>query len=203
MPIADGVSFDLAFVWGFQIAFAVLAYVILGGFDLRLGMLLAAERWRGVRDIAFIGGSALASLPQGIALGGLLQGIAIDRAARRHAGGSWGRLTPFSRAAGVAVMVIAGPMFRALTVRGQGRWPLVRALAMVVLRLMGPGICVVPHTVPTEITLRDAAAPYESQHFMIVGAGAPFPAILAHTAHADRAFRGEVDPEAGHRRRGR
>ena len=42
-------------------------------------------RWRGVWDIAFIGGSTMAALAQGIALGGLLQGIEIDEAARLEA----------------------------------------------------------------------------------------------------------------------
>lgn len=63
------------------------------------------ERWRGVWDMAFIGGSAVAALAQGIALGALLQGIEIDKAARAYSGGWWDWLTPFSLTAGVAVMV--------------------------------------------------------------------------------------------------
>ena len=176
MPIAEGVSFDLTLAWGCIIAFAVLVYVILDGFDLGLGMLFAAERgrrdrdvmmnsvapvwdgnetwlilgggglfaafpldyalilpalyapiiamllalifrgvafefrwrterWRGVWDLAFIGGSAVAALAQGIALGGLLQGIDIDEGGRVYAGGWWDWLTPFSVTVGVAVMV--------------------------------------------------------------------------------------------------
>jgi cytochrome bd ubiquinol oxidase subunit II len=176
MPIADGVNLDLTLIWAFLIAFAVLVYVVLDGFDLGLGMLFLAEpvekdrdvmmnsvapvwdgnetwlvlgggglfaafplayalilpalyvplivmllalifrgvafefrwrtkRWRGVWDIAFIGGSAAAALSQGIALGGLLQGIDIDKAARSYAGGWWDWLTPFSVMVGIAVMV--------------------------------------------------------------------------------------------------
>lgn len=176
MPLVDGISFDLTFIWAFLIAFSVLVYVILDGFDLGLGMLFAAERartdrdvmmnsvapvwdgnetwlvlgggglfaafplayalilpalyvpiiamllalifrgvafefrwrterWRGVWDVAFIGGSAVAALSQGIALGGLLQGIEIDKAARAYAGGWWDWLTPFSLTVGVAVMI--------------------------------------------------------------------------------------------------
>ena len=62
------------------------------------------ERWRGVWDIAFIGGSALASFSQGVALGALLQGVEVDEAARQYAGGWWDWLTPFSITVGVAVM---------------------------------------------------------------------------------------------------
>lgn len=63
------------------------------------------ERWRGVWDMAFIGGSALAALSQGIALGALLQGIVVDPAARAYGGGWWDWLTPFSLFVGVAVVV--------------------------------------------------------------------------------------------------
>ena len=342
MPIVDGISFDLTFAWGFLIALAVLIYVILDGFDLGLGMLFAAERkrgdrdvmmnsvapvwdgnetwlvlgggglfaafplayalilpalyapiiamllalifrgvafeyrwrterWRGVWDIAFIGGSAVAALSQGVALGGLLQGIEIDKAARSYAGGWWDWLTPFSVTVGVAVMVgymllgatwlimkttgdlqermrrrawvlglvtvafigivsiwtpflqegyfvrwfagwrislavvvgvavvtIAALMFRALTVHRHEYWPFLLALAMFVLCFIGLGICMFPYIVPTEITLWEAAAPYKSQLFMIIGAGILIPIILAYTAYAYWVFRGKVDPEVGY-----
>ena len=174
MPFADGISFDLTLIWAGILAFAVLVYVILDGFDLGLGILFAVEpekadrdvmmntvapvwdgnetwlvlgggglfaafplayglilpalyvpviamllalifrgvafefrwrttRWRGVWDLAFIGGSLVAALAQGITLGGLLQGIEIDEAARAYAGGWWDWLTPFSVMVGVAV----------------------------------------------------------------------------------------------------
>ena len=62
------------------------------------------ERWRGVWDAAFIGGSSVASFSQGVALGGLLQGISVDEAARAYSGGWWDWATPFSLTVGVAVM---------------------------------------------------------------------------------------------------
>lgn len=176
MPVVEGFSLDLTTIWAFLIAFAVLVYVILDGFDLGLGMLFAVERRRGDRDVimnsvapvwdgnetwlvlggggllaafplayalilpalyapiiamllalifrgvafefrwrserrrwawdaAFIGGSAVASLAQGIALGALLQGIQIDKAARAYSGGWWDWATPFSFTVGVGVMV--------------------------------------------------------------------------------------------------
>ncbi len=165
---------DLPFIWAGIIAFSVLTYVVLDGFDLGIGilfplagneqnrdvamnsvapvwdgnetwlvmgggglfavfplayatvlpalympltlMLLAlvfrgvafefrwrTQRWKGVWDIAFFGGSLIASLMQGIALGALVQGITIvDRA---YAGGWWDWLTPFSILTGVAVAI--------------------------------------------------------------------------------------------------
>ncbi|NWG47407.1 MAG: cytochrome d ubiquinol oxidase subunit II [Alphaproteobacteria bacterium] len=169
-------SIDLTIVWAFIIAFAVLVYVVLDGFDLGIGMLFALEpgkserdvmmnsvapvwdgnetwlilgggglfaafplayalilpalyvpiilmllalifrgvafefRWRARAwkrgwDICFIWGSGLAAFSQGIALGALLQGIAIDEAGRRYAGGWWDWLTPFTITVGVALMI--------------------------------------------------------------------------------------------------
>ncbi|MEO0831069.1 MAG: cytochrome d ubiquinol oxidase subunit II [Pseudomonadota bacterium] len=164
--------FDLAFIWAGIIAFAVLTYVILDGFDLGVGilfpfawttrdrdvmmnsvapvwdgnetwlvlgggglfavfplayavvmpalylpitlMLLALVfrgvafeyRWRTERkwiwDWAFTGGSAIAALCQGIALGALVQGIEIE--GRAYAGGWWDWFTPFSVLTGLAVL---------------------------------------------------------------------------------------------------
>ncbi|MDA8586503.1 cytochrome d ubiquinol oxidase subunit II [Rhodobacteraceae bacterium] len=166
--------FDLAFIWAGLIAFAVLTYVVLDGFDLGLGilfpfaksdgdrdqmmnsvapvwdgnetwlvlgggglfavfplayavimpalympitvMLLAlvfrgvsfeyrwrTTRWKGVWDIAFFGGSLIAALCQGIALGALVQGIEVSD--RAYSGGWFDWLTPFSILTGIAVVV--------------------------------------------------------------------------------------------------
>jgi len=176
MGLAENISFDLTFIWAFLIAFAVLVYVILDGFDLGLGMLFAAERrredrnimmnsvapvwdgnetwlvlggggllaafplayalilpalymplvamllalifrgvafefrwrterWRGVWDLAFIGGSGIGTLAQGITLGALLQGIEVDLVRRAYSGGWWDWLTPFSLTVGLALMI--------------------------------------------------------------------------------------------------
>ncbi|MCG6857580.1 MAG: cytochrome d ubiquinol oxidase subunit II [Salaquimonas sp.] len=165
---------DLPFIWAGLIAFAVLAYVVLDGFDLGIGilfpffskkedrdvmmntvapvwdgnetwlvlggggllavfplaysiilpalyapliaMLLALVfrgvafefRWRATRhryvwDFAFAGGSILAALMQGIALGALVQGIHVEN--RAYAGGWWDWLTPFSLVTGVALVI--------------------------------------------------------------------------------------------------
>jgi cytochrome d ubiquinol oxidase subunit II len=64
-------------------------------------------RWRTRRernrwDIAFAGGSLLATLAQGIALGAILQGVHVE--ARHYAGGWWDWLTPFSILTGLALV---------------------------------------------------------------------------------------------------
>ncbi len=163
---------DYPFIWAGIIAFAVLTYVVLDGFDLGIGilfptgeterdkdvmmnsvapiwdgnetwlvlgggglfavfplayavimpalympiilMLLAlvfrgvafeyrwrTQRWKRVWDVAFFGGSLVAALMQGVALGALVQGIKV--ADRAYAGGWWDWLTPFSVLTGVAV----------------------------------------------------------------------------------------------------
>jgi cytochrome d ubiquinol oxidase subunit II len=165
--------FDLPMFFAFIIAFAILAYVVLDGFDLGVGilfpflpvgrerdsainsvapvwdgnetwlvmggggllaafplaygmilsalyapiiaMLLALVfrgvafefRWRDPRhrplwDVAFTGGSIVAALAQGITLGALLQGIAVQN--RTYAGGWFDWLTPFSLLVGVSLL---------------------------------------------------------------------------------------------------
>jgi cytochrome bd ubiquinol oxidase subunit II len=57
------------------------------------------NRW----DIPFAGGSLLAALAQGIALGAMLQGVHVE--GRHYAGGWWDWLTPFSLLTGVALAI--------------------------------------------------------------------------------------------------
>jgi cytochrome d ubiquinol oxidase subunit II len=54
-------------------------------------------------DKAFAGGSIVATFAQGMALGGLVQGIPVD--GRAYAGGWWDWLSPFSMLTGVALVV--------------------------------------------------------------------------------------------------
>ncbi|MDB5501114.1 MAG: cytochrome d ubiquinol oxidase, subunit [Tardiphaga sp.] len=64
-------------------------------------------RWRTTRernlwDIAFAGGSLLATLAQGVALGAILQGVVVN--GRHYGGGWWDWLTPFSVLTGLALV---------------------------------------------------------------------------------------------------
>jgi cytochrome bd ubiquinol oxidase subunit II len=168
-------NLDLALIWAGLLGFAVLAYVVLDGFDLGTGILFLAEkdpenrdvmvnsiapvwdgnetwlvlgggglfavfplayavilpalypviiamllglilrgvafefRFRATRhgrfwwDVAFCGGSTVAALCQGLALGGLLQGIKVVNNA--YAGGWWDWLTGFTVLCGIAVVI--------------------------------------------------------------------------------------------------
>ncbi|MDP3340978.1 cytochrome d ubiquinol oxidase subunit II [Frigidibacter sp.] len=77
----------------------LLALVFRGvAFEYRWRSDTGSRRW----DVAFFGGSAIATFSQGIALGALVQGIRIED--RAYAGGWWDWLTPFSIATGVALL---------------------------------------------------------------------------------------------------
>lgn len=62
-----------------------------------------SNRSRFLWDVGFAGGSLVAALAQGIALGALVQGIEI--ADRGYAGGWWDWLTPFTLLTGIALAV--------------------------------------------------------------------------------------------------
>jgi cytochrome d ubiquinol oxidase subunit II len=62
-----------------------------------------SQRERNLWDIAFAGGSWLATLAQGIALGAILQGVHVE--GRHYAGGWWDWLTPFSAMTGIALAI--------------------------------------------------------------------------------------------------
>lgn len=327
-------SIDVTVVWAVLLAVIVLAYVLLDGFDLGVGILFLVERraeerdtmvnsiapvwdgnetWlvmgggglfavfplayavilpalypvligmllalilRGVAfefrfratswgrfwwDIAFCGGSIVAALCQGLALGGLLQGIrVVDHG---YAGGWWDWLTPFTVLCGVSVIVgyallgacwlvwrtegdlqsinrrAAGALGAAtlmligavsiwtpfLNDRFAQRWfhwpgilltspvpilvavvgwlfmrglrrqhhitPLICAELWFVLCYAGLGISLWPLIVPPDITIWQAAAPPESQVFLLVGAVVMLPVIMVYTGYAYWIFRGKV-----------
>ena len=167
-------EFDLALIWAGLIAFAVLAYVLLDGFDLGIGILFPflkdrderhlamntiapvwdgnetwlvlgggglfavfplayailmpalypliiamllglifrgvafefvhkTKRMQGFWEFGFWGGSLIAAIAQGMALGALVQGIAVD--GRAYAGGNWDWLTPFSALTALALVI--------------------------------------------------------------------------------------------------
>ncbi|MEO1078102.1 MAG: cytochrome d ubiquinol oxidase subunit II [Pseudomonadota bacterium] len=61
------------------------------------------KRWERWWDRAFISGSLVAAMAQGIALGAILQGIEVD--GRAYGGGWYDWLTPFSLLTGLAVVI--------------------------------------------------------------------------------------------------
>ncbi|TKA96639.1 cytochrome d ubiquinol oxidase subunit II [Cereibacter changlensis] len=78
----------------------LLALVFRGvAFEFRWRTETGSRRW----DVAFFGGSLVATFSQGIALGALVQGIEVEN--RAYAGGWWDWLTPFSLATGCALVL--------------------------------------------------------------------------------------------------
>jgi cytochrome d ubiquinol oxidase subunit II len=222
------------------------------------------NRW----DLAFAGGSLLAGLAQGIALGAILQGVHVE--GRHYAGGWWDWLTPFSLLTGLALVIgyallgatwlvlktegairdqayrlgwllafamvgaigavsIATPflniqytqrwftwpnivlsapvpiavagvtvlLLRSLA-RKQDHRPFFLSLALFALSYAGLGISMYPYIVPQSITIWQAAAPRNSQVFMLIGVAVLVPLILGYTAWAYWVFRGKVKPEHGY-----
>ena len=98
----------------------------------------------------------------------------------------------------VAVALIAVLMFRSLHVHHHEYRPFVLALILFALCFAGLGVSMFPYIIPTEVTILDAATPFNSQIFMFVGACVLIPIILAYTAFAYWVFRGKTDPDAGY-----
>ncbi|MBV0911627.1 cytochrome d ubiquinol oxidase subunit II [Anianabacter salinae] len=123
-PVWDGNETWLVLGGGGLFAAFPMAYAILmpALYPPIIAMLLALVfrgvafefRWRAASrrseifwDGAFIGGSTVAALSQGIVLGAILQGVEVD--GRAYGGGWWDWLTPFTMLTGVAV--VAGYAF--------------------------------------------------------------------------------------------
>ena len=99
---------------------------------------------------------------------------------------------------GAAVLGLAFGMFTSLMVRHHDYWPFLCALGMFILGFVGLGISMFPYIVPVEVTIWEAAAPRNSQIFMLVGAAVLIPVILTYTAYSYWVFRGKMDPKQGY-----
>jgi len=97
----------------------------------------------------------------------------------------------------VLVALLALAFFRSLA-RGRELAPFLCALGWFVLSFVGLGISLFPLIVPPDITIWDAAAPRDSQVFLLVGAAVMIPAILAYSGYAYWVFRGKVQHDAGY-----
>jgi cytochrome d ubiquinol oxidase subunit II len=81
------------------------------------------------------------------------------------------------------------------------RWqlaPFLLSLLLFLLGMAGLGVTIWPYVVPGALTIWDTAAPESSQVFMLVGAVAILPLILAYTAWSYWVFRGKVGAEGYH-----
>jgi cytochrome bd ubiquinol oxidase subunit II len=94
------------------------------------------------------------------------------------------------------VALVAGGLFWALA-KGRERLPFFLTLALFGLSLAGLAVSIWPDVIPGRLSIWQAAAPRESQIFMLVGAGVLVPIILIYTGWAYWVFRGKV-AEAGY-----
>jgi cytochrome d ubiquinol oxidase subunit II len=95
----------------------------------------------------------------------------------------------------IAVAAVAVALLRALANK-QDSQPFYLVLGLFALSYAGLGISMFPYIVPQSITIWQAAAPENSQLFMIFGVAILIPLILGYTAWAYWVFRGKV--QAGH-----
>jgi cytochrome d ubiquinol oxidase subunit II len=97
----------------------------------------------------------------------------------------------------ILVGVTALLFVRALRRRAQVQ-PFLLALALFLLSFIGLGISMFPWLVPGEVSIFEAAAPENSQLFMLIGVSVMLPIIIAYTGYAYWVFRGKVGHEGYH-----
>lgn len=117
-PVWDGNETWLVLAGGGLFAVFPLAYsIIMPALYIPIFLMLLALVFRGVAfefrfkskgnsnfwDVAFAGGSTIAAFAQGMVLGGIVEGIAID--GRSYAGGAWDWFSPFAVLTGVALVL--------------------------------------------------------------------------------------------------
>jgi cytochrome bd ubiquinol oxidase subunit II len=96
------------------------------------------------------------------------------------------------------LVVVASIIFFWNLRRGGERLPFVLALGLFLLGFIGLCITMYPYAVPRAVTIWDAAAPAQSQLFMLIGAMIIVPVILIYTGWAYWVFRGKVGTHGYH-----
>lgn len=82
---------------------------------------------------------------------------------------------------------------------GSRDWlPFLLSLSLFLLTMVGLGISIWPDVIPGRVSIWEAAAPEQSQLFMLIGAAVLIPIILAYTAWSYWVFRGKVGDEGYH-----
>ena len=97
----------------------------------------------------------------------------------------------------VLMVALAWGFWRGLSLKHHVT-PLLCALGWFLLCFAGLGISFFPSMVPPSISIWDAAAPPESQAFLLVGAAVLIPIILAYNFYAYYVFRGKVQVGASY-----
>jgi cytochrome bd ubiquinol oxidase subunit II len=96
------------------------------------------------------------------------------------------------------LVVISAVTFFLSLKRGGQRLPFLMALALFLLGFIGLGISIYPYMVPRAVTIWQAAAPRQSQIFLLAGAAMIIPVILSYTGWAYWVFRGKVGNRGYH-----
>lgn len=97
----------------------------------------------------------------------------------------------------ILTAIVALSMLRAILTARNSK-PFWLGIALFFLGMSGLGVTIWPYAVPEALTIWDAAAPYRSQAFMLVGVAITLPLIIAYTAWAYWVFRGKVADEGYH-----
>ena len=96
------------------------------------------------------------------------------------------------------VLVLSGGLWKSLNNANSHNTPFVLTLGLIFLGFSGLGISIWPYIIPPSITLWQAAAPPQSQGFMLVGALLIIPIILVYTFWSYYVFRGKVHHGEGY-----
>ena len=96
------------------------------------------------------------------------------------------------------VAAIGAWLWRTLRNSASHLLPFTLTLGLIFLGFSGLGISIWPHIIPPDITLWQAAAPPQSQGFMLVGALLILPVILGYTFWSYYVFRGKVQHGEGY-----
>ena len=96
------------------------------------------------------------------------------------------------------VAAIGAWLWRTLRNSASHLLPFVLTLGLIFLGFSGLGISIWPYIIPPGITLWQAAAPPQSQGFMLVGALLILPVILGYTFWSYYVFRGKVQHGEGY-----
>ena len=109
---------------------------------------------------------------------------------------TWPNLV-FTAPVPIAVAAVTVALLRSLANR-QDTQPFLLTLVLFALSFAGLGISIYPYIVPQSIDIWQAAAPRNSQLFMLVGVAVLIPLILTYTAWAYWVFRGKVLAGSGY-----
>ena len=97
----------------------------------------------------------------------------------------------------VLVLLATWALLRAIA-RNANISPFILTLVLIFLGYSGLGISLWPYIIPPSVTIWEAAAPPQSQGFMLVGALMIIPFILMYTAWSYYVFRGKVTEDDGY-----